>query len=150
MNILAFDTTLGACSAAVFDSAANRVLASEFAAMQRGHAEALMPMVARVMAASALSFTDIDRFAVTLGPGSFTGVRVGVAAARALALACARPAIGIGTLEALAASLPAAARLPAACAPGSGAQAAAADGAFAIALDARRGEVYVQPFTAAG
>jgi tRNA threonylcarbamoyladenosine biosynthesis protein TsaB len=71
--------------------------------MVRGHAEALMPLVARVLAASELAFVEIDRVAVTVGPGSFTGLRVGVSAARGIALAAGKPAVGLTTLTAFAA-----------------------------------------------
>ena len=71
--------------------------------MARGHAEALMPLIAETMSAAAMEFADLDRIAVTIGPGSFTGVRVGVAAARGIALAAGKPAVGLTTLAALAA-----------------------------------------------
>ena len=59
--------------------------------MQRGHAEALMPLIARVMERAGIGFADLDRIAVTTGPGSFTGLRVGIAAARGIALAAGKP-----------------------------------------------------------
>ena len=71
--------------------------------MVRGHAEALMPLMARVMSQSRLEFAELDRIAVTVGPGSFTGLRVGVAAARGIALAAGKPAVGLTTLAAFAA-----------------------------------------------
>ena len=73
--------------------------------MKRGHAEALMPMIARVMQSADVAFTSLDRIAVTVGPGSFTGLRVGISAARGLALAAERPAIGLTTLSAYAAAI---------------------------------------------
>ncbi len=73
--------------------------------MVRGHAEALMPLIARVMDAAKLEFAELDRIAVTTGPGSFTGLRVGIAAARGIALAAAKPSIGLSTLAAYAAPL---------------------------------------------
>lgn len=105
MRILALDTALGAASAAIVDAASNRVLAQESLAMERGHSEALMPMVARVLAASGIGFAEIDRFAVTTGPGSFTGLRIGIAAARGFALVHGKPAVGVSTLAAFAAPL---------------------------------------------
>jgi tRNA threonylcarbamoyladenosine biosynthesis protein TsaB len=72
-------------------------------AMMRGHAEALMPLIVAVMSAANIDFAELDRVAVTIGPGSFTGVRVGVAAARGIALAAGKPAVGVTTLAALAA-----------------------------------------------
>src|SRR5256885_1314619 len=95
MRVLAIDTALGACAAAVLDSQAGAILASESVGMLRGHAEAVMPMIARVMDAARCEFAGIDRVAVTVGPGSFTGLRVGIAAARGIALAPGRPAIGL-------------------------------------------------------
>src|SRR5262245_38003735 len=84
MLILALDTALGACAAAVLDTRANKMIAMESQAMKRGHAEALMPLVARVMKESGLPFAALDRVAVTTGPGSFTGLRVGLSAARGI------------------------------------------------------------------
>ena len=98
MRILAIDTALEACAAAVLDTAQGIVLARESVAMTRGHAEALMPLIARVMEASGGGFDALDRIAVTVGPGSFTGLRVGIAAARGFALATNKPAIGLTTL----------------------------------------------------
>jgi tRNA threonylcarbamoyladenosine biosynthesis protein TsaB len=135
MNVLAFDTALDACSAAVWSDGA--VLAAESVAVARGHAELLFPMLARVLGAAGKDYGDIDRVGVTIGPGSFTGVRVGVAAARGLALSLAKPAVGITTLEAIAATALAG---PADMTP---------DGTpLAVTLDARRGEIYLQVFAA--
>src|SRR3972149_1695867 len=87
MNILALDTSMGACSAAVLrgDGAARRLFARQ-ETMARGHAEALMPMVAEIMEEAGLPFAALDLIAATTGPGSFTGVRIAIAAARGLAL----------------------------------------------------------------
>jgi tRNA threonylcarbamoyladenosine biosynthesis protein TsaB len=103
MRLLAIDTALAACSAAVLDTAHGGMVASESLPMVRGHAEALMPLVARVMKASGLAFGDLDRIVVTTGPGSFTGLRVGIAAARGLGLATKIPVVGVSTLSAYAA-----------------------------------------------
>src|ERR1700751_2488132 len=103
MLILAIDTALEACAAAVLDTGASKVIASESQAMKRGHAEALMPLIARVMKGSGLAFAALDRIAVTNGPGSFTGLRVGLSAARGVALAAGKPAVGVTTLAAYAA-----------------------------------------------
>ena len=105
MLILAIDTALEACAAAVLDTDAGELLAREQSLMKRGHAEALMPMIARVMQSADLAFTSLDRIAVTVGPGSFTGLRVGISAARGLALAAKRPAVGLTTLSAFAAPI---------------------------------------------
>jgi tRNA threonylcarbamoyladenosine biosynthesis protein TsaB len=103
MRVLAIDCALDACAAAVFDSETGTIVASETRIMVRGHAEALMPLIARVMDEAEVEFRDLDRIAVTVGPGSFTGLRVGISAARGIALAAAKPAIGLTTLAALAA-----------------------------------------------
>ena len=80
MRVLAIDTALEACSAAVLDTNSG-IAASETLVMTRGHAEAVTPLIARVMSAAAIEFVDLDRIAVTTGPGSFTGLRVGISAA---------------------------------------------------------------------
>lgn len=105
MLILAIDTALDACAAAVLDTDAGELVARESLPMKRGHAEALMPLIARVMQAAQLPFTGLDRIAVTTGPGSFTGLRVGISAARGLALAAGKPAVGLTTLSAYAAAI---------------------------------------------
>ena len=104
MRVLAIDTALEACAAAVLDTEGNKV-ASESLPMVRGHAEALMPLIERVMRKAGVSFADLDRIAVTTGPGSFTGLRVGISAARGIALAADKPAYGLTTLAAYAAPL---------------------------------------------
>ena len=91
MIILAIDTALDYCAAAVLDAGTRTMLAQETLEMKRGHAEALMPLIARVMKASGRSYLDLDRVAVTTGPGSFTGLRVGISAARGIGLAASKP-----------------------------------------------------------
>jgi tRNA threonylcarbamoyladenosine biosynthesis protein TsaB len=103
MLILAIDTALDACAAAVLDTRASKLIAAESQAMKRGHAEALMPLIGRVMKESGLPFAALDRIAVTTGPGSFTGLRVGLSAARGLGLAATKPVVGLTTLSAYAA-----------------------------------------------
>jgi tRNA threonylcarbamoyladenosine biosynthesis protein TsaB len=105
MLILAIDTALDHCAAAILDTDAAAVRAQESLPMKRGHAEALMPLIARVMKAADLPFAALDRIAVTTGPGSFTGLRVGLSAARGLALAANKPAVGVTTLSAYAAPI---------------------------------------------
>ena len=134
MRILALDTALDACAAAVLDTERRDLVASETQPMTRGHAEALMPMIARVMEAARLEFSDIDRIAVTTGPGSFTGVRVGIAAARGLALATGKPAIGLTTLAAFTAPH----------------VAAGFAGTVVPVIDARHGQIYMQVFGPGG
>ena len=103
MLILAIDTALDACAAAVLDTDAGKSIAQESQPMKRGHAEALMPLIARVMKASGIAFASLDRIAVTTGPGSFTGLRVGLSAARGIGLAAGKPVVGLTTLTAYAA-----------------------------------------------
>jgi tRNA threonylcarbamoyladenosine biosynthesis protein TsaB len=103
MLILAIDTALDACAACVLDTDAERMIAQESQEMKRGHAEALMPLIARVMKESGVAFAALDRIAVTTGPGSFTGLRVGLSAARGIGLAADRPVVGLTTLTAYAA-----------------------------------------------
>jgi tRNA threonylcarbamoyladenosine biosynthesis protein TsaB len=105
MLILAIDTALDACAACILDADAGELIAQESQAMKRGHAEALMPLIGRVMKASGLGFAGLDRIAVTTGPGSFTGLRVGLSAARGIALAAGKPVVGLTTLTAYAAPI---------------------------------------------
>src|SRR4029078_653778 len=102
--LLAFDTSMAACSVAVYDSHLDQVRAFRFASMERGHADVLAPMIKEVMDEAGVVFADLDRIGVTLGPGTFTGVRTGIAMARGLALALDRPIAGIDTLSAIAAN----------------------------------------------
>lgn len=104
MLILAIDTALDACAAAVLDTESGSLIARESQSMKRGHAEALMPLIARVMDQSDVGFAALDRIAVTTGPGSFTGLRVGLSAARGIALAAGKPVVGLTTLTAYAAA----------------------------------------------
>jgi tRNA threonylcarbamoyladenosine biosynthesis protein TsaB len=134
MRVLALDTALDACAVAVLDTERRDLVANETRPMTRGHAEALMPMVARVMDAARLEFSDIDRIAVTVGPGSFTGVRVGIAAARGIALTAGKPAIGLTTLAAFTAPH----------------VAGGFDGTVVPVIDARHGQVYMQIFGPGG
>ena len=105
MLILAIDTALDACAAAVLDTNAAKIIAQESLPMKRGHAEALMPLIARVMKDSGIAFASLDRIAATTGPGSFTGLRVGLSAARGIALAAGKPVVGLTTLTAYAAPI---------------------------------------------
>jgi tRNA threonylcarbamoyladenosine biosynthesis protein TsaB len=100
VKLLAVDTALGACSVAVLDGA--RIAAHRIEFMDRGHAEALAPMVEDAMHDAKIEFSALDRVAVTTGPGTFTGQRVGLAFMRGLRVALGRPLIGITTLAAMA------------------------------------------------
>lgn len=130
MNILALDTSMGACSAALItrDGGARRVFARA-ARMARGHAEALMPMVDDIMRESGTAFGALDRIAATTGPGSFTGVRIAISAARGLALVTAAKLFGSDSLTVMAREAH---------------DLSVTDGApFAVAVDARRGMLYL-------
>ncbi len=134
MRVLAIDTALAACSAAVFDTEKAGTIVAESQPMARGHAEALMPLLARVMDQAGMAFKDLDRVVVTTGPGSFTGLRVGIAAARGIALAADKPAVGVSTLAVYAAPhLAANDRVP-----------------VVAAIDARHEHVYLQVFGSGG
>jgi tRNA threonylcarbamoyladenosine biosynthesis protein TsaB len=130
MRILAIDTALPAISACVLDEGAESPESIETIAMERGHAEALLPLIDRVMAGAEGGFASLGRVAVTVGPGSFTGMRVGIAAARAIGLACKIPVVGVSTLAALAAPLILEQKT----------------GLAAVAIDARRGNVFFAAF----
>lgn len=97
--VLALDSAHDACSAAVVSSD-GKTAASVFEEMERGQAEALMPAVQEAMRRAGISFDDLAYIAVTTGPGSFTGVRVGLAAARGIAMAARLPMIGVSVCEA--------------------------------------------------
>lgn len=105
MRVLALDTALDATQVAILDGASGALIAQESQPMTRGHAEALVPMAGRVLAAAGLDIAAIDRFVVTTGPGSFTGLRIGISAARGFALVHDRPAVGVSALTAFAAPL---------------------------------------------
>ena len=131
MHVLAIDTALEACSVGVV-AGARQVLLSE--TIGRGHAERRMGMVAAAMAEAGLDYRDLDRIAVTVGPGSFTGLRVGIAAARGFALVTGAPAIGLGTLAIHAET----------------ARHEVGDTPLLVVLAASRGEIYGQSFAADG
>lgn len=128
--LLALDTCVGACSVAIASPDHRSLLAVRSEPRERGHAEAILPMIRDTLADIGISASEIDRIAVTLGPGSFTGVRVGLAAAKGLALARSAPIFGCSSLQVLAAS----------CGdPDRDIQSLAV-------IDARRDQVYAQAF----
>lgn len=133
MNILAFDTCFDACSAAAGRGLRTLTpsIATAFEPMAIGHAERLMPMIESVMRSSGLAYSDLDRIAVTVGPGTFTGTRISVAAARALSLATGVAIVPISSLMLMAMNP---------------AVSCGECRTLVIATDARRGEVYLQSF----
>ncbi len=133
-RILAIDTALPAVSVCVLDEGEREPVALNSVAMEKGHAEALMPMIEKLMAQVEGGFASLDRVAVTVGPGSFTGIRIGVAAARGIALARGLDVVGVSTLAAFAAPL----------------LVGDADGIVAAAIDARRGHVYFSAYGPGG
>ena len=132
MIILAIDTASPICAACVFK--AGKVLAEMSQTIGTGHAERLMPMVHDVMAKADVLYSDIGMIAVSIGPGSFTGVRTGVAAGKGFAQALNIPAIGISTLEAIAFE----------------ARQAHGNHPLRVVIDAKRGEVHTQDFASDG
>lgn len=128
--LLALDSAAGACSVAVARDGI--MLAHEMLRMDRGHSETLVAMIARVSAAAGCRQSDIAVVAATVGPGSFTGVRIGLAAARGLALAVSARTVPVTSLEAIAH----------ACGTG--------PHPLLVVLDSKRGDVYAQWFSGAG
>jgi tRNA threonylcarbamoyladenosine biosynthesis protein TsaB len=128
--VLAFDTAGSACSVAVGRD--TDVLAYERQEMRYGHAEALLPMIDRVVAAASLAAADLSVVAVSIGPGGFTGIRAGLAGAQGLALAAGAKLVGVSAFAAVAALT------------------AKADSPLLVALDSRRDDLYVQLFDPTG
>lgn len=126
MIVVGIDTCLSACAAAVLSD--GRVLAARSEAMARGHQERLAPLVREVMQEAGIGFSDLELVGVTVGPGSFTGLRVGLAFAKGLGGALDIPVAGVGALAALAEPV---------------------EGRAVAAIDAKRGQVYLQAFEAA-
>src|SRR5262249_12918462 len=126
----ALDTSMGACGAAVLVTHGNpRRLVLREERMARGHAEALMPRVAEAMTEAQVDFAELDLIAATLGPGSFTGVRIAIAAARGFALATGAKLWGTDSLAVMA--------------RGALASGAVASGEpFAVVVDARGESLY--------
>jgi tRNA threonylcarbamoyladenosine biosynthesis protein TsaB len=127
MFILALDCSLDSCSAAILDDARG-ILAERFERMERGQAERIAPMARDVMAEAGVTAPSLDRIGVTLGPGTFTGIRIGLACAKGLGLALSKPVIGIDTLRAITAN------------------AGQVSEAIAVATDARQGQIYLGVF----
>lgn len=100
--ILVIDTSGPVCAAGIYDSGKGVLVASKSEMLGKGHAERLMPMIDEVLREAGLTLKDMIRIGVTIGPGSFTGIRVGVAAARGFALSLGIPAVGVTTLQVVA------------------------------------------------
>jgi len=133
MLTLAIDTATDTCAACVHESVGDRVLGAVSEEIGRGHVERLMAVIDAALAEASVEIGTIGRVGVTVGPGSFTGIRVGVSAARGLALALGCPAVGISTLEAI------------------GITTAISHHRSVLAvIDAKRGEVYAQLFAPDG
>ncbi len=134
MIILALDTAGVDCAAALYDSGRDTMLGEASDMIGKGHAEHLMGIVDRVLDQAGMALSTVDRIAVTVGPGSFTGIRVGVAAARGFALSLGVPAVGVTTLAVMAEAQ----RLKTPGYP------------VLSAMDAKRNEIYLQAFNADG
>lgn len=131
MRVLAFDTSLGGGSVAVV--ASGTCLARVVESQPRALVERLLPMIEEAMATAGLGYRDLDLIAVTVGPGTFAGLRIGVAVARGLGVATGVPVAGVTSLEALA----------------QGALSRSTPGsAIVAAIDGRRGQLYLQAFRA--
>ncbi len=133
MRILAMDTATSACSVALWCD--GTITQHRLSAMTRGQAEALAPMVADVLDDSDNVAADLDLLAVTIGPGAFTGLRIGLAMARAMALALKIPCLGLTTTEVIAAAVE---------------DTAWPVGTLLVALDSKRSDIYVQTFSKPG
>ena len=132
MLVLALDTSMAACSVCVYDAGSGLVLASRHEFMDRGQAEALAPMVQETMGLAGVAFKDLARIAVTTGPGTFTGVRIGLAMARGLGVALSIPITGINSSAAIAYNE------------------TAGDLPIVVAVDARANEIYFASYDASG
>ncbi|WP_188259768.1 tRNA (adenosine(37)-N6)-threonylcarbamoyltransferase complex dimerization subunit type 1 TsaB [Azospirillum tabaci] len=129
MRVLGLDTATSGCSAALWDDGAVTVRRRE--PMARGQAEALVPLAQAALAEAGCAFDALDRIAVTVGPGAFTGLRIALAAARGFALAAGLPVVGITSFDAIAHGLPEAER----------------EGrTVLVAVDSRRTEPFLQLF----
>ena len=128
MLALAIDTSTNLCAVCIYDASSKTILAEQSLDIGRGHAEILMEMIEECMTKADVQFNLLERIIATIGPGSFTGVRVGLAAARGLGLALETPVIGVSTLDACEAI----------------AKQSCNQAKICSVLDARRGEAYFQ------
>lgn len=134
MKVLGLDSATSSCSAAVWDDGRGGIVARRMEPMARGQAEVLVPMAQAVLAEAGIGFADLDRVAVTVGPGAFTGLRIALATARGIAVAHGLPVIGIASFDAIAHAIPAADRQ---------------GRSLLVAVDSRRDEPFLQLFDAA-
>ena len=139
MKVLGLDTATSGCSAALWEGTAGltggaRVTVRRSAPMARGQAEVLVPLAQEVLAEAGAGFGDLDRIAVTVGPGAFTGLRIALAAARGIAVARDLPVVGITSFDAIAHGVPEAER---------------AGRPLLVAVDSRRAEPFLQLYDAA-
>lgn len=130
--ILGFDTAMSGCSASLYDIAHDR-FSSEIRPMPRGQAEFLVPMIQEAVADAGVGFADIDAIATTIGPGAFTGLRIGLSTARTMGLALSKPVIGCTTTDVLAYQFFAKDNIP------QGAQ-------LIVLLETKRKDFYIQPY----
>jgi tRNA threonylcarbamoyladenosine biosynthesis protein TsaB len=131
--ILGIETAFKVVSVCLYDPGRRTIIQSQEESLSKGHAEALMPSLRSMMASADVTFDQISEIAVSVGPGSFTGTRIGVSAAKALGLTLDVPVVGVSSLEAFAAPL--------------------FDGqssSVASVVDAGEGRVFRQCFTSAG
>lgn len=135
MIVLGIDTAANLCAACVYDTVGHAVHASRSDDIGRGHAEHLAGLVADVMGDAAVDYDQLEAIIVTVGPGTFTGIRVGVSMARGFALALNIPAKGVSTLQAIAADATAN---------------SAFHGPFTVAIHGGRGQIFAQPFDGRG
>ncbi len=136
MKLLAIDTALSTCAAAVLtDDGESCDIVSQCEDLGRGHAERIMGMVASVMAESSTTFNSLDRIVVNVGPGSFTGLRVGLSIARGFGLVLEIPVVAVTTLAAIA---------------GEALERVSVPKPVWVVLDARRDEIYCQKFDESG
>lgn len=134
MRLLLIDTSGPVCAAAIYDAEADNLLSQRSEMIGKGHAELLPVMVDEIVAESGVSLADLDRIAVTIGPGSFTGIRVGVAMARGFGVALGKPVVGVSTLRIVAESV----------------LEIGPPAPVMAVLDAKRDEIYGQVFSPAG
>lgn len=129
MLILTIDSSMGACSAGVYDKTSDKMISESFIEMPRGQAEHLIPMINQVIDEANMSYDQLDQIAVTKGPGAFTGMRIGLSAAKGLGVSLEIPVVGVSTFDAVLGSVK-----------------AEADVTYGILLETKRQDFYFQMF----